>query len=133
MAGVLGLPDARGMPRKPYKKDRRKHPGHYIREWRESLELSQERVAERVGMSVPQVSKIENGKQGYRQETLELFANALGCEPADLLRPPNAPKDELAMYVMALSEKRRKRALAVLKALMATEPPEDEPGQAKVA
>lgn len=109
------------MARKPYKKARDKHPGHWIREWREAKDLSQERLAERVGLSVPQVSKIENGKQGYRQDTLEQFAAAMGLEPADLLRPPHAPKDELAAYVMGLSEKRRKRALRVLQALAAEE------------
>lgn len=119
------------MPRKPYRKERKKHPGHYIREWRETLDLSQERVAERVGLSVPQVSKIENGKQGYRQDTLELFANALGCSPADLLRPPHAPENELARYVMALSDKRRQRALKALQAIF--EGDEEPASKPKVA
>lgn len=131
MVGGLGVPHPWWMARKPYKKLREKHPGHYLRDWREAKGLSQERVAERVGMSVPQVSKIENGKQGYRQETLEQFAKALGCGPADLLRPPHAPENELALYIMALSEKRRQRALKALKAIFEGE--DESPAQPKVA
>lgn len=76
-----------GKPRGP-----EKHPGHYIQQWRQfRAPLSQERPAHRVGLSTASISRLENGKQPYNQELLELLADALGCEPADLLRPPPDP------------------------------------------
>ena len=77
--------------------------------------MTQERLAARVEMSVPQVSKIENGKQGYRQEALQALAEALNCEPADLLRPPPASwEDELRVYIAKLDSDRAARALRIL-------------------
>lgn len=105
------------------KRNPERNPGHFIREWREFRNLSQERVAERVGLSVPQVSRIETGNQGYRRETLEKFAQALGCDPADLLRPPpiEGAESEFEAYVKKLDAGRRKRALAILKAALGDE------------
>lgn len=86
-----------GMGRAPYKIERPANGrGHYIPEWREWKGLTQEQVAGRTEMSVPQISKIENGHRDYRQSTLELFAFALGCEPKDLLGPPPSFRDEIS-------------------------------------
>lgn len=57
----------------------------FIKEWRKHRGLTQEALAERVGMSPGNVSLIERGLQNYTQETLEAFGDALQCEPADLL------------------------------------------------
>jgi transcriptional regulator with XRE-family HTH domain len=68
-------------------KERRRH---FIKEWRKSRGLTQEQLAERIGVAVSTISQLETGKQGYSQPTLEAIADALGCEPADLLmRNPN--------------------------------------------
>ena len=62
----------------------------FIRAWRIDRELSQEQLAEAVDMTTASLSRIENGKQPYTQRTLELLAQALRCEPADLLaKDPN--------------------------------------------
>lgn len=107
------------MARQPYRKAKETHPGHFIREWREHRNLTQESVAARVEMSVPQISKLERGLQGYRQTTLEHFAQALGCEPGDLLRPPpTGPRGELASFVIRLDEARALRALQILRAAL---------------
>lgn len=58
---------------------------HFIREWREHRGFTQERLADRVGLSVSSISQLESGDQGYRQATLEALADALNCEPGDLL------------------------------------------------
>lgn len=64
----------------------------FIKEWRAFRGLTQEALAERVDMSPGNVSLIERGLQNYTQETLEAFATALRCDPADLLmRNPNDP------------------------------------------
>lgn len=64
---------------------------HFIKEWRKFRGLTQEQLAERVGVAVSSISQLETMKQGYSQPTLEAIADALQCEPADLLmrKPPN--------------------------------------------
>ena len=68
----------------------------YIRQWREYRGLSQDRLVERMrefvqGFSKSTLSRIENSKQAYTQHVLEALANALNCEPADLImRDPNS-------------------------------------------
>ena len=64
---------------------------HFIKEWRKHRGLTQEQLAERIGVAVSTISQLETGKQGYSQPTLEAIADALNCGPADLLmrRPPS--------------------------------------------
>src|SRR5271166_3357427 len=57
----------------------------FIREWRSFRHLTQEQLAERVNMSPGNLSLIERGLQNYTQDTLESLAEALQCDPADLL------------------------------------------------
>jgi transcriptional regulator with XRE-family HTH domain len=74
--------DLLGMPKR----------GHYIREWRKHRGLTQEQLAERIGITKSYVSKIESGKKRYDQPFLEAAAVVLQCEPADLLiRDPSDP------------------------------------------
>lgn len=94
--------------------------GHYIQEWRLYRHLTQEQVADRIEATKATVSRIERGLVKYKQETLEAFALALGCEPADLLRPPppsaSPSVNELATYVLALDKAKQQRAIQILKA-----------------
>lgn len=68
---------------------------HFIKEWRKHRDLSQEELADRMGITRGYVSQVENGKRRYDQLFLEAAAQALNCDPADLLiRDPtdkNAP------------------------------------------
>lgn len=65
---------------------------HYIKEWRKHRGLTQDQLAERIGMDKGYLSKIENGKRRYDQPFLEAAAVVLRCEPADLLiRDPSDP------------------------------------------
>lgn len=50
--------------------------------------LTQAELAELVGISDGQVSKIENGKSGAAPGTLRKLAEALGCTVADFERVP---------------------------------------------
>jgi len=46
------------------------------------------------------LSRIENGQQGYTQETLEALAQALECRPTDLLiQDPLKPNDPWSLWV----------------------------------
>jgi len=64
----------------------------FLKEWRKHRGYTQERLAEMTGLSKPYVSQLETGKRQYTQELLEHFAEALRCEPADLIiRNPADP------------------------------------------
>lgn len=66
--------------------------GHFIREWRKYRELTQDQLAERIGINRAYLSKIESGKRRYDQPFLEAAAEVLRCEPADLIiRDPTDP------------------------------------------
>lgn len=65
---------------------------HFIRQWRKHRSLTQDQLADRVGVDRTYVSKIEAGKKRYDQPFLEAAAAALRCEPADLImRDPTQP------------------------------------------
>lgn len=65
-------------------------PTFFFRAWRRYRGLTQEALAERVGLSTSSISQIETGTQGFTDSTLIAFAEALNCEPGDLLsRDPN--------------------------------------------
>lgn len=52
---------------------------------REELGLSQERLAEKLGVSDATVNRIEKGKQNWNQEFLQNAAAILGCHWFELL------------------------------------------------
>lgn len=57
----------------------------YLRQWRKFRKLTQEQLAERVGLTAPSVSQLETGKQGFTDQSLAQYASALKCTPAELL------------------------------------------------
>lgn len=68
----------------------------FFQEWRKYRGLTQDQLAERLETTKSAISKMENGTSRYNQSSLEAWAQALSCEPADLISrpPPNdgAPK-----------------------------------------
>lgn len=69
----------------PVKKPKPKLGTTYLKQWREYRNLSQEVAADRIGISRPNLSKIENGAVPYSQPILEAAAFAYRCEVGDLL------------------------------------------------
>lgn len=63
----------------------RKGPKFFFREWRKKRKMTQERLAELVGVTPPSISQLENGKQGFTDTTLLQIAEALNCHPGELL------------------------------------------------
>lgn len=61
------------------------HRRYFFREWRKSRGLTQEELADRIGVSTSTISQLETGKQGFTDTTLALLADALSCSPGDLL------------------------------------------------
>lgn len=60
-------------------------PRYYFAEWRRYRGLTQEQLGGRVDMTGSSISQIESGKQGWTNSTLESLADALNCQPGDLL------------------------------------------------
>lgn len=83
----------------------------FIRQWRKKRGLTLETCAERSGMSKGNLSNIERGKTGYSQATLEAIANALQCDPVDLLiRNPTDPEGIWSLWDRAQPAQRKQLA-----------------------
>ncbi len=54
--------------------------GKRIRELRKSKNLTQEQLSERIGIEIPSLSNIENGKNYPNSETIEKIAQGLGVQ-----------------------------------------------------
>jgi transcriptional regulator with XRE-family HTH domain len=92
-------------------------PRHRIREWRKHRGLTQEQLAERIGIARSYLTKIERGSRRYDQPFLEAAAEALRCGPADLINiDPTAP-DGLWSVWEQLTAPERAQAVAVIRAL----------------
>jgi transcriptional regulator with XRE-family HTH domain len=72
-------------------KKRRRRPT-FIRAWRKFRGLTQDELAEKLDLTQATIARIERGDISYTQPVLEALADALHCEPADLImRDPGKP------------------------------------------
>lgn len=55
--------------------------GEIFKEYRLKNKLTQEKIAEKLGISVKYISRIENGTGGVKVETLVNYMNILGISP----------------------------------------------------
>ena len=55
--------------------------GEVFKEYRVKNKLTQEKIAEKLGISVKYISRIENGTGGVKVETLVNYMNILGISP----------------------------------------------------
>lgn len=63
----------------------------FVRDWRKHRKLSQEELADRLGVTHGLISQLERGITGLTHDRLESLAEVLGCSAADLLSgPPSA-------------------------------------------
>lgn len=93
---------------------------HHIKEWRKFRQLTQEQLADRIGIDKSYLSKIENGKKRYDQPFLEAAAQALRCEPADLLiRNPLDPEGIWSIWDQ-LEPTARRQVVEIAKTLKRT-------------
>lgn len=70
----------------------------FFRQWRKHRHLTLERLAERIGVTAGALSQLERGDVSYTQPMLEALADALICQPADLImRPPDTPAGQLSV------------------------------------
>lgn len=89
----------------------------FLREWRNHRGLTLEDVADQIGMTHGNLSRIERGLQPYDEECLEGLARVYKCSPIDLLsRNPNDPEGLWAIWDN-LREPQKRQGIAVLRAL----------------
>lgn len=109
-----------GMDKPIYKKT-------YIREWRKERGLSLRRLAARMEtepgvelVSHAQIARIETGEQPYSQTIIEAIADALDVTVPMLLEMNPKAEGEVVDLLRHLDAAKRKQALAILRALMAS-------------
>lgn len=86
----------------------------FLKAWRKHRGYTQERLAEMVGSSAGYISDMEKGKRRYNQDLLEALAEALRCEPADLImRDPTVGESVWSIWDQ-IPETERDQALRVL-------------------
>jgi len=98
----------------------RNAPRHFIRAWRKYHGLTQAQLAERIGIDRSYLSNIETGRRRYDQPFLEAAAEALRCEPADLImRDPTEPEGLWSIWDQ-LAPVERRQLVDIAKALKRT-------------
>ena len=95
-------------------------PRHFIRQWRKFRRLSQEKLAEQLGVTHGAISQLERGHTSYTQPTLEKLAHALQCTPADLIaRNPYSDESPVTVFD-GLDTAERQEALRFIEYLKRT-------------
>lgn len=94
----------------------------YIREWRRHRGYTQRDVIGRLevlGLSMTEasLSRIENGRQPYTQDTLEAIAAALETDPDALIGRNPTKSGTVVDFLARLDEKEAAQAEAVLRAM----------------
>lgn len=105
----------------PVKKPPHKRQRHFLKEWREYNELSQEAAAEICGMSRENYGRIENGKVPYQQDMLEKLAERYGVTMSHLISVDPEKEDrprEIYEMLQGVPRDDMERAFAVISALI---------------
>jgi len=98
--------------------------GARIRSLRRGREQTQEQVAERVGLTVNYVSRIERGLENPTLETLLKLAEALRVEPVDLFtfsheeRDPRRLRQSIGRLATEAADDQLGHMVKVLRALL---------------
>lgn len=77
--------------------------GIIFKEYRIKNKLTQEKIAEKLGISVKYISRIENGSGGVKIETLVNYINILGISPNKLFA--NLIYNDLLKQEIQITEK----------------------------
>lgn len=91
---------------------------HFLKEWREKLGFTQQRLADLLDTSKGQISNWESNRRGMTMEVQTALAFALGIEPEALFRDPEMPSaDEL---LKAATPEVRRQVMAVIVTMLGT-------------
>ena len=96
--------------------------GMRVREIRKQRQLSQEKLAERIGLDPKQISRIEGGKSAPSFETLESIARNLQVEMKDLLDfqhllPIERLEDQALNLLLLMDDTTKRMAIRLLRTL----------------
>ena len=69
--------------------------GSNLKRYRNYRKFSQAELAEKLDISIPFLSDVENGRKWISPVTLVKFASALNIEPYELFKPENAMSPEM--------------------------------------
>jgi transcriptional regulator with XRE-family HTH domain len=69
--------------------------GSNLKRYRNYRKFSQAELAEKLDISIPFLSDVENGRKWISPITLVKFASALNIEPYELFQPENIPYPEM--------------------------------------
>ncbi len=107
------------MPRKQRVADR-EPPIHFLQQWRRHRALTQQKLAERAGLSHSTISRLENGETNLTRDTAALLAAALLIDIADLFRDPGDPHGvwSLARNLAKLPPAQRKMVETIIAAFL---------------
>lgn len=115
--------------------------GHFIAEWLEHRGMTQEHLAAEAGYSVSSINQLVNAKQGYSQVTLEAVAQALKCQPWELIAvnpasPAGAVDAQMAaqalrsaMIAYGVDRSQIERAMTIVGTFVAAKAAEEQPEQ----
>lgn len=97
--------------------------GTRIREVRKLRQLSQERLAEKVGVDPKQISRIEGGKSAPSLDTLESIARNLQVDMKDLLdfqhlRTEERIEDQAQKLILMMDDQTKRVAIRILHTLV---------------
>lgn len=97
--------------------------GMRVREVRKLRGLSQEKLAEKVGVDPKQISRIEGGKSAPSLDTLEAIAKHLQVEMKDLfdfqhLVPEERIEDQALRLIGMMDDKTKVTAIRLLQAVV---------------
>jgi len=99
-----------------------KNFGKKVRALRKSLGLTQEQLAEKIGISVISVANIESGRSGISFSKLEVLAKALDVKTfrlfTDIEVAKSDTKGEIIALMETMSEKQATAALEMIKILL---------------
>ena len=93
--------------------------GEVFKEYRVKNKLTQEKIAEKLGISVKYISRIENGTGWVKVETLVNYMNILGISPNVIFEKLIVNKDlenqiELSCKASKLSEEKLNFVISVI-------------------
>ena len=89
-----------------------------LRVLRKRAKLSQEKLAEQMGLTQGMISQLENGISDYTRSHIEQLAHFFKVDPAELVATENG--DSIYSILKGFPEEERARAVEVLKALRRT-------------
>ena len=75
--------------------------GERIKRERLAIKLTQKELADRVGVGVPHISKVEAGRENPSDELLEKIAGVFGLDPDELLLAAGRVPDEFVEKLAA--------------------------------